>query len=103
MLFKLLKPLKEDKDLKEELEDFAITLKFPPIVSRFRNPSKEVIFPSLIIRLSVIVFKPYKPSKVVKVEHSNLSEPLISVSRLSNFCKVVISPPLTITFPLTLV
>ena len=101
MLFKPLKPLKEDKDSKEE--DSAITLKFPPMVSRFRNPSKEVISPSLIIRLSVIVFKPYKPSKVVKVEHSNLSEPLISVSRLSNFCKVVISHLLTITFPLTLV
>ena len=100
MLFKPLKPLKDTKDFKEDL---TITLKFPPMVSRFRNPSKEVISPSLIIRLSVIVFKPYKPSKVVKVEHSNLSEPLISVSRLSNFCKVVISPPLTITFPLTLV
>ena len=130
MLFKPLKPLKDAKEFKEEEksaitlkfppivsrfskpskdakkfeeEDSAITLKSPPIVSRFRNPSKEVIPPALIIRLSVIVFKPYKPSKVVKVEHSNLSEPLISVSRLFNFCKVVIFCPLTITFPLTLV
>ena len=38
MLFKLLKPLKEDKDFKE---DSAITLKFPPIVSRLSNPSKD--------------------------------------------------------------
>ena len=42
MLFKLLKPLKEDKDLKEEeLEDSAITLKFPPIISRLSKPSKD--------------------------------------------------------------
>ena len=44
MLFKPLKPLKEDKDSKEEEEeeeDSAITLKFPPIVSKLSNPSKD--------------------------------------------------------------
>ena len=39
MLFKPFKPLKEDKDSKEETS--PITLKFPPIVSKLSNPSKE--------------------------------------------------------------
>ena len=38
ILFKLLKPLKEDKEDKASL---SITLKFPPIVSRLSNPSKD--------------------------------------------------------------
>ena len=101
ILFKLLNPWNDFKS--RDSEEEASTLKLPPIVSRFCNPSKDVMRPLVIIRLSVIVFKPYKPSKEVRVEHSNLSEPLISVSRLPNFCKVLIPFPFTIILPMILV
>ena len=39
MLFKPFKPLKEDKAFKEAFP--PITLKFPPIVSKLSNPSKD--------------------------------------------------------------
>ena len=62
MLFKLLKPLKEDKAFKED--SLSIILKFPPIVSRLSNPSKdskeELAFTS---KSPPMLFKPFKPLK----------------------------------------
>ena len=72
MLFKLLKPLKEDKDFKE---DSAITLKSPPIVSKLSNPSKDAKYSkqkslAFTSKSPPMLFKPLKPLK----EDKNLKE-----------------------------
>ena len=130
MLFKPFKPLKDAKDSKKPVDTGeVITLKFPPIISRLSNPSKdfktykpvftsksppisvrlpipsyEVIIAFLVVKFPVIFFKLYNPSRLVRLSQSIVKFPSISCSKLSNFCKVrilscIVILPITLVYP----
>ena len=98
---KLSNPSKDAKEFKEE--DSAFTSKSPPISVSLPIPSYEVIQACMVIKFPVIFFKLYNPSRLVRLLHSIVKFPSISVSKLSNFCKVRILFPCTIILPITLV
>ncbi len=93
------KDSRAEREEEEKEEEEVFISKSPPMLFRLFNPSKETMLPSVMRRFSVIFARLYRPSNEVNERHSKVREPSISVSRLSNFCKVFSSLPRTMMLP----